>query len=85
MRIVLKFYVASEVPLMMDVMESITLEFYIPPYVQALKILCQDSGITLWPGSDALGPGSEIILSLGSRNILCLGSGNYMSFLAVQH
>ena len=60
--------------------------FYIPPYVQALEILCLDSGIILCPGpGNILCPGSEIILSLGSRNILCLGSGNNMSFLALQH
>ena len=74
-KLVLQFYVAIEAP-MMDVM---LLWIYIPPYVQALEILCLDSGIILCPGpGNILCPGSEIILSLDTRNILCLGSGNNM-------
>ena len=82
LQFLIKFYVAIEAPMMMDVM---LLWIYIPPYVQALEILCLDSGIILCPGpGNILCPGSEIILSLDTRNILCLGSGNNMFSAALQ-
>ena len=72
-------------PVMMDVMESSTLDFYIPPMSRLWKSCVQSLGSSCDQALNVLGPGSEIILSLGSRNILCLGSGNNMSFLALQH